>query len=74
MTEGPSRKKARKVKLEHMGMEIPYWKSLIKEEPLNTDNWDALLLAYQREFDDVTTYEGTHNSGGGSKVLFVLHC
>jgi hypothetical protein len=68
------RKKARTVKLEHSEMEIPFWKSRIKADALNPDNWQNLILGYQREFNNMDSDQTTTDYRDGLNTLVFLQC
>ena len=52
-----SRKKVRITRDENKRASIADWKRLIKNNPVETQMWDGLIMAYEQEFAEMTTGE-----------------
>lgn len=53
----PSRNKVRITRDENKRTSITYWKDLIKNNPVETQMWDGLIMAYEQEFAEMKTGE-----------------
>lgn len=69
----PSRKKARIFKEGDNGRDIAYWKSLVKKNPADSENWEALVVAYRQELA-VTTTDETSGAHEGATAVISRRC